>query len=151
MCYTIYGLELTRVTLVNHSHKVVYDKLVRPIHPILDYNTATSGISASDLAGVTTRLADVQRDLLEMFSNKTILVGHGMDSDMKALKMFHDCFIDTVQLFPHPKGFPYKRALRMIAKEKLGITIQEQSAGHDSKEDACAALQLVVWKANHVW
>uniref|UniRef100_A0A6G1SCP5 Putative exonuclease GOR-like protein n=1 Tax=Aceria tosichella TaxID=561515 RepID=A0A6G1SCP5_9ACAR len=151
MCYTTYGLELTRVTLVDHDYKVVYDKLVKPRNPILDYFTASSGISESDLNEVSTRLTDVQRDLLEMFSNKTIIIGHGLDSDMKALKMFHEHFIDTAQLFPHKRGLPYKKALRTIAKEILGISIQRNKTGHDSKEDACVALKLVMWKANQRW
>jgi RNA exonuclease 1 len=81
-----------------------------------------------------------------MFSDKTILVGHSLDSDMKALKIFHKCFIDTAQLFPHKRGLPFKRALRTLMVENLQMVIQED-AGHDSKEDASAAFRLVMWKA----
>uniref|UniRef100_A0A6G1SLF0 RNA exonuclease 1 n=2 Tax=Aceria tosichella TaxID=561515 RepID=A0A6G1SLF0_9ACAR len=146
MCHTTYGLELTRVTVINHKHDVVYEKLVKPRNPILDYNTKFSGIKPGDLDDVDTTLADVQRDLLSMFSNKTILVGHSLDSDMKALKIFHKHFIDTAQLFPHKRGLPFKRALRTLMVENLQVVIQED-AGHDSKEDASAALRLVMWNA----
>lgn len=145
MCYTTYGLELTRVTVIDHKSEVVYEKLVKPENHILDYNTKFSGIKAGDLDDVTTNLADVQRDLLEMFSSKTILIGHSLDSDMKALKIFHKRFIDTAQLFPHKRGLPFKRALRTLMVENLRVIIQED-AGHDSKEDASAALRLVLWK-----
>lgn len=146
MCYTTYGLELSRVTVINYKYEVVYEKLVHPKNPILDYNTKFSGIKQGDLDKVTTTIADVQRDLLELFSSKTILIGHSLDSDMKALKIFHKRFIDTAQLFPHKRGLPYKRALRTLMVEHLRVIIQED-VGHDSKEDACAAFRLVMWKA----
>lgn len=146
MCYTTHGLELTRVTVINHKYDVVYERLVKPDRPILDYNTKFSGIREGDLDKVETSLADVQRDLLKMFSSKTLLIGHSLDSDMKALKLFHRHFIDTAQLFPHKRGLPFKRALRTLMVENLRVIIQEDS-GHDSKEDASAAFRLVMWKA----
>lgn len=39
MCYTTEGLELTRVTIINEDCKVVYETLVKPLHPVIDYNT----------------------------------------------------------------------------------------------------------------
>lgn len=145
MCYTTHGLELTRITVINYKYDVVYEKLVKPSHSILDHNTRFSGIKEGDLDNVTTTLEDVQVDLLEMFSSKSLLVGHSLDSDMKALKIFHKFFIDTANLFPHRRGLPYKRALRTLMVENLRIIIQDD-VGHDSKEDASAALKLVMWK-----
>ena len=39
MCYTTVGLELTRVSVVDMSLEPVFETLVRPPHPIVDYNT----------------------------------------------------------------------------------------------------------------
>lgn len=38
-CFTKAGLELTRVSVIDEQLKVLYDTLVLPSNPILDYNT----------------------------------------------------------------------------------------------------------------
>ena len=39
MCYTTVGLELTRVSLVDMFLQPVFESLILPPHPIVDYNT----------------------------------------------------------------------------------------------------------------
>ena len=39
MCYTTNGNELTRITVIDTSGKIVYEQLVKPENPIIDYNT----------------------------------------------------------------------------------------------------------------
>ena len=46
-----------------------------------------SGLTASDLEGVTQTLQDVQNDLLKITFEDTILIGHGLASDLRALKV----------------------------------------------------------------
>lgn len=46
-----------------------------------------SGLTAQDFIGVNTTLPQVQQELLNLFSSETILVGHSLESDFKALKV----------------------------------------------------------------
>lgn len=143
MCYTTEGVELTRITVVDINGKVVYDTLVKPDNMIIDYNTSYSGITEQMLANETRNIRDVQAVLLSMFHSKTILVGHSLDSDMKALKMIHSCIVDTSILYPHKMGPPMKRALKTLCNEYLKKIIQENEAGHDSAEDAQVCIDLI--------
>jgi len=76
------------------------------------------------LEGVTTNLCNVQAVLLSKFSAETILIGHSLESDFKALKLLHSTVIDTSVVFPHKLGKPYKRALRALAADFLKRIIQ---------------------------
>lgn len=146
MCYTTHGLDLTRVTVINSSCKVVYESLVKPFYPIIDYNTRYSGLTEEMFSDCSTTLLEVQATFLHMFSNKTILVGHSLESDFKALKLIHDSIVDTSVLFPHKMGLPYKRALRNLSSEYLKKIIQNSVDGHDSAEDALVCMELIIWK-----
>ncbi|XP_069858058.1 putative exonuclease GOR [Dipodomys merriami] len=146
MSYTTLGLELTRVTVVDEEMHVVYDTFVKPYNEIVDYNTKFSGVTEQDLECTNTTLQDVQAFLLNLFSADTILIGHSLESDLLALKVIHSTVVDTALLFPHPLGFPYKRSLRNLMSHHLSQVIQANSNGHNSKEDASACLQLVLWK-----
>lgn len=92
MCYTTEGGELTRVSVVSSDMKIVYETLVKPDNPVLDYNTRFSGISEEDLRYVRTSLKDVQAFLLNLFSSKSILIGHSLGSDLRALRVSHLLF-----------------------------------------------------------
>ncbi len=60
MCYSADGPELTRCSVVDDLGLVIYDKLVKPAKPIVDYVTQFSGITAEMLQDVTTTLSQVQ-------------------------------------------------------------------------------------------
>lgn len=77
------------------------------------------------LANETRTLRDVQAILMSMFHSKSILIGHSLDSDLKALKLIHNVVVDTSVLFPHKMGPPKKRALKTLCIENLKRIIQE--------------------------
>ncbi|XP_007952760.1 RNA exonuclease 1 homolog [Orycteropus afer afer] len=146
MSYTTYGLELTRVTVVDTDMQVVYDTFVKPDNEIVDYNTRFSGVTEADLADTSITLRDVQAVLLSMLNADTILIGHSLESDLLALKVIHSTVVDTAVLFPHRLGLPYKRSLRNLMADYLKQIIQDNVDGHSSSEDASACMHLMIWK-----
>ncbi|KAF0990558.1 hypothetical protein HZS_3511, partial [Henneguya salminicola] len=125
MCYTDIGLELTRITLVDANLKQVYDEYVKPLYRIRDYNTRFSGINKQTLSKITKTLKDVQMELSKFISSNTIIIGHGLENDLKALKIWHSRFVDTSILFPHHIGSHFKKSLKQLASEFLCKFIQK--------------------------
>jgi DNA polymerase III epsilon subunit-like protein len=148
MCETSLGMELTRVTVVDVGGAVVYDALVKPPREIVNYHTQFSGISEETLRDTTRTLTDVQDDLLStLLFEDTVLVGHSLTSDLRALRLVHFRVADTAILFPHQRGFPFKTSLKFLTKTYLSREIQSfEVNGHDSAEDAIAAMDLLVLK-----
>jgi len=147
MVSTTVGSELCRVTMIDYKGNTCYETLVLPGNKIIDYNTRFSGIKESDLIGVKTTLRDVQAQLLFKIDAKDILIGHSLESDLRAVKLLHSTVVDTSVVFPHKMGPPFKRALRTLAVEQIRRIIQNDVDGHDSKEDALACLDIMKLKA----
>ncbi len=137
---------LTRISVVGWDGEVVMDELVRPDEPIVDYLTQYSGITEAMLAPVTTRLCDIQARLLALLDARAVLVGHSLDSDVKAMQLTHPFVVDTSIAFPHPLAPVKKHALRWLANKYLHREIQRghgTARGHDSVEDARTCLDLI--------
>ncbi|XP_011690471.1 PREDICTED: uncharacterized protein LOC105451606 isoform X2 [Wasmannia auropunctata] len=150
MCFTLQGLELARVSLVDIYGQTVYDTLVNPSAEIIDYNTKFSGLTEADmLYNVTKTLPEVQTDLLNFIHAETILMGHGLGNDLKALRLIHKNVVDTCVMFPHYLGLPYRNGLKTLARRVLNQKIQEET--HNSIEDALVVKDLVLRKAHYEW
>ena len=144
MVFTKKGMEVAKVSLVNLCGEVVYDTLVKPSAPVVDYNTRFSGLRPSDLANVSKTLTDVQADILSFVNSSTILMGHSLECDLRALKIVHMSVIDTSIVYPHSVGPPLRRSLKDLVRTELNKTIQDGE--HDSVKDACAVVDLVIRK-----
>jgi len=129
MCYTVAGLELTKVTVVGVDGRLVYESLVLPDNQVADYNTRFSGITKKDLEnGPTKNLKEVQNDLMGFINADTILVGHGLENDLRALQLVHSVVLDTSAVFPHYCGLPYRRSLRSLVSSYLKVSILDNLA-----------------------
>lgn len=147
MCLTKAGHELTRVSIVNFKGQVVFDHLVVPDNPITDYLTKYSGITEEMMQKAHFRLADIQKFITTYVDSRDILIGHSLQSDLKALKIRHPKVIDTAVIYEHVKGPPFKPALRNLSSIYLGKEIQNNDAvGHDPCVDARTCLELVQLK-----
>ncbi|XP_076752371.1 uncharacterized protein LOC143424282 isoform X1 [Xylocopa sonorina] len=147
MCFTRRGLELAKVTVVGMDGKVVYDALVKPDAEVIDHNTRFSGITAKDLSRASKTLKDVQKDLTSFVNAETILIGHGLENDLRALRILHTTVIDTCVAFPHFLGYPFRSSLKTLARTVLRREIQVTE--HDSVEDARIAVDLMLRRLQH--
>ncbi|KAF5346349.1 hypothetical protein D9758_011478 [Tetrapyrgos nigripes] len=162
MCLTEAGKELTRVCVIDfYTQKVIYDSLVKPSKPVTDYLTRWSGITAEALATANTTFSEAQAHILKLLSPPPpnpfstskqstptpptpILIGHSLESDLKALKICHPLCIDTALLYHHPRGRPLKPGLAWLTKKWCNREIQTRGeGGHDPEEDARACLELL--------
>ena len=106
-----------------------------------DYNTRFSGITAENHATATLTLASVRDALDAIINSETIIIGHALDNDLKTLRMIHHRCVDTVVLFPHTAGPPYRRALRTLSVSCFSLT-------RTKVELICVQSQGVPWPDN---
>ncbi|KTW25714.1 hypothetical protein T552_03326 [Pneumocystis carinii B80] len=150
MIYTTGGMELARVTIYDINENLLLDKLIKPKNKVLDFNTRWSGIKSLNDAKIS--LSDLHNIIfIELkLCNLTILIGHGLENDLIAIRLIHKRIIDTALLFQHKKGLQHKYSLKYLAKKYLKREIQTNVVdGHDSKEDAKATLDLLRYKIYH--
>lgn len=178
MGFTTLGLELIRMTATMwpDGDRLV-DVLVRPQGEILDLNSAYSGVRQQDYkeatpyssaASIESATANSSKDfrplkvvdspaearklLFRYISPTTPLIGHALQNDLNATRIIHPTIIDTAILYPHYKGLPMRTGLKSLAKKYLDREIQMGGEkGHDSREDANSAGDLVRLKCKELW
>lgn len=140
MGFTSKGFELLRITAIDFfSGEEVIDELVRPKGTVLDLNTQWSGIA--EIKQEATSLQDSITLLGEVIDSNTVLVGHGLENDMNAMRLIHHKIIDTAVLYPRHKATPtFRYSLKQLAFQYLGRNIQ--AGEHDSGEDSLAAIDV---------
>ncbi|KAF2485463.1 ubiquitin carboxyl-terminal hydrolase-domain-containing protein [Neohortaea acidophila] len=118
--------------------------------PVDDYLTQYSGLHDGDLTwGVSkftlVRLKEVYKKLWVLLNLGCTFIGHGLSSDFRTINIHvpEAQVIDTQDLFSLGERSRRKLSLRFLAWLILGEDIQQNiTAGHDSIEDARAALKL---------
>ena len=153
---------VARLTVLRENGVPLMDDYVMPPadEPVIDYVTRYSGIRAEDLQPARTQHyltwpKYAYAKLYYLLEAGCVFVGHGLKSDFRALSLLVPDAqrADTALLFRKPPPPPATTtssaaaghrllSLRFLAACLLGRTIQTAERGHDSLEDARAALDL---------
>lgn len=100
--YSSYGHDMNAVWLLCHCLLCyVLQELVQPSAEVVDYRTELTGISAAQLAGVSTDRKAVAKRIKKLLKPGTVLVGHSLQYDLQALQLDHQPVIDTALLFSY--------------------------------------------------
>ncbi|XP_042396371.1 small RNA degrading nuclease 1-like isoform X2 [Zingiber officinale] len=140
---------VVKVCVVDQDLQVKLDQLVNPMKPVADYRTNITGIDSKDLEGVTCSLADIQKSLKKLLSHGTILVGHSLYNDLRAVKVDHLRVIDTVCIFKFVDLPNFSPSLNTLCKVVLGFPVRNDGEPHNCLNDAQAAMKLVLAKLEH--
>eukprot|EP00986_Skeletonema_menzelii_P018682 scaffold26677_cov188-Skeletonema_menzelii.AAC.6 len=143
--------RLARITLANYDGECIYDTLVQVTETVTDYRTFVSGITAEDLAegGTAIPFEQCRSQVVQLIQDK-VVIGHGLKNDFRVLGVTHPWYLtrDTAKYEPFMKVDPtgekewIPKKLKVLAKDKLGLVIQEEGVPHCPLEDAVAALEL---------
>ncbi len=143
--------RLARITLANYDGECIYDTLVQVVETVTDYRTFVSGITPQDLeeGGAAIPFEECRSQVVDMIRGK-VVIGHGLKNDFRVLGVSHPWYLtrDTAKYEPFMKVDPtgekefVPKKLKVLAKDKLGLVIQEEGVPHCPLEDAVAALEL---------
>lgn len=147
--------RLARVCLVNWDGDTIYDTCVQVVETVTDYRTFVSGITAEDLRSDAATF-DEAHAVVAAFLRDKIVIGHGLKNDFRVLALAHpwQAVRDTANYAPFmraadpagpstPWGATHApKKLKELARDKLGMVIQEEGRPHSPMDDAVAALEL---------
>lgn len=139
------GRQIGRISIVDHTGEVIYDRYVRPDSEVIDYVEKYSGLNYDNTSrGVS--LSQMRKDMLELIGTNTFLLGHGLEHDLEAMSFYTENVIDTAYLFLSSEG--HKTKLAQLSKKYFGKVIQETS--HSSREDALCCLKLLSYRISQI-
>ena len=148
MVYTSGGMEVAKVSLVDPEGSVLVDTYVKPTNTIRDLNTSFSGITNERiLLKAPETLSSVQKLLMKHIHSNTIIVGHSLECNLKALRMIHLKVVDAAVVYLNKEG--NKVGLRKLSQDNLGVAIQTEqnkTSRQRSVKSASAAMMLMLQK-----
>jgi hypothetical protein len=118
-CRTTVGLEVIRVIVVNEHLEVILNEIIRPKGDIVDLLEQVHGLSESQILSAQYRLQDIQQMLCQICDQNTLLVGHGLDCDLKGLKFLHFRVADTKVLFNCESETTLASLSRRVLKKEI--------------------------------
>ena len=143
MVETDRGDELVRMSVVNGDGDEVIDAYFRPIGEIVDLRTSKSGLTMDVIEEKAHQPASECVAVLGKVADKhTIIIGHSLENDLRAMHLIHERVIDTALIYSGEVPFPAKPSLAGLYRKYIKKPFRK-GPGHDSTEDAKAALELV--------
>jgi len=118
-CRTTVGLEVIRVIVVNEHLEMIINEIVRPKGEIVDLLAEVHGLSETEIMGAKYQLEDIQMMLCQICDQNTLLVGHGLDCDLKGLKFLHFRVADTKVLFKCDSETTLATLSRRVLKKEI--------------------------------
>ena len=73
-----------------------------------------------------------------MLCSDTVLIGHSVENDLKALRVIHNRILDTAVLYPHKAGPPFKNSLKYLTTKFLKRDIQKGDGGENAFGFSCS-------------
>jgi len=132
---------LCRISIVDAvTDEILLNSLVKPKWPVTDYRTFINGINEESLKDVQFTIEHAQAFMQALCSEETVVVGHAVHHDMKALQMEHYCCADSSMLFRAQDSETATVSLKDCA---FSILNKDMPKTHDSVNDARAALRCV--------
>ncbi|UNI17378.1 hypothetical protein JDV02_003721 [Purpureocillium takamizusanense] len=135
--------ELIRVSVIDFfTREVLLDKLVSPNVPMAHYNTRYSGITRQMMENARRRRTcldgrQAAREAIWRFVDpKTIVVGHGAQSDLTSLRWIHTVIIDTLMV-----EMKRRRMEREMAEATKAMQATQVNHGERDSEDGGVSLE----------
>lgn len=143
MIETEFGDECARLSVTSEDGSVILDQFFKPLGDIVDLRTEVSGITQDILATATSTSFESVAALSKFASRETIIVGHSLENDFRAMKLIHTKVIDSSILYNRECQYPYKPSLAKLYKKYIQKPFRAQINSHDSIDDARASFDLI--------
>uniref|UniRef100_A0A7S2SHT7 AP2/ERF domain-containing protein n=1 Tax=Mucochytrium quahogii TaxID=96639 RepID=A0A7S2SHT7_9STRA len=115
---------------------------------VVDYLTDVSGVTEENLEEATQSIEDIRLALTNIIHEGDILIGHSLWSDFRALRLWHENFVDTSSLCGVKDlnlTLSLKDAVSATIKDKEKIELfQQTGTSHDSVEDAKWSIRVML-------
>ena len=144
--------ELAQLCVVDLlTAEVLVNSLVEPTKQVVDWRTKYSGIRANDMMlAIRNNRAlrgwkEAQMELSKYIDSNTLLIGHALQHDLKALHLIHYRVMDTSIMTRLAVSQECIRSwsLKTLCAELANRAIQNHGAkGHDCLEDTLATREV---------
>jgi RNA exonuclease 1 len=149
MIETSLGDECARVSVIDADGQLLIDEFFKPLGDIVDLRTEFSGITIENIEHATLTSYEVVKTLARVASRETLIIGHSLENDFRAMKLVHYRVVDTSIVYNHESQYPYKPSLVRIYAKYISKPFRVGDSGHDSAEDARATLELASHAIGH--